>query len=51
MLPSLGSGHNALCLERFNAVRRKLAAHANRPSVQEFEDRFRTTIMAVGMSA
>ncbi|MGH3929761.1 MAG: hypothetical protein ACRDTF_07265, partial [Pseudonocardiaceae bacterium] len=45
-LPSLGSLHSARGLERFNAVRRALAAHANRPSVQEFEDRFRTTVTA-----
>ncbi|MGH3929622.1 MAG: helix-turn-helix domain-containing protein [Pseudonocardiaceae bacterium] len=51
VLPSLGSVHSALSLERFNGVRRKLAAYANRPSVQEFEDRFRSTVMAVGTPA
>lgn len=50
-LPSLGSLHSALSLERFNTVRRALATHATRPSVQEFEDRYRTTIMAAGTRA
>ncbi|MGH3915801.1 MAG: hypothetical protein ACRDTC_20680 [Pseudonocardiaceae bacterium] len=47
-LPSLGSLNSALSLQRFNTVRRALAGHANRPSVQEFEDRFRTTVAAAG---
>ena len=46
VLPSLNSLHSARGLERFNAVRRALAAHANRPSVQDFEDRYRSTITA-----
>lgn len=45
-LPSLGSLNSALSLERFNTVRRGLVAHANRPSVQEFEAQFRTTVLA-----
>lgn len=44
-LPSLGSMHSALSLERINTVRRALAAHPNHRSVQEFEDRYRTTTM------
>lgn len=50
-LPSLGAVRSALSLERVNAVRRALAAHASRPSVREFEDRFRTTVMVVGAPA
>ncbi|MGH3916625.1 MAG: helix-turn-helix domain-containing protein [Pseudonocardiaceae bacterium] len=50
-LPSLGSLHSARSLEHVNTVRRALAAHANRPSVQEFEDQFRTTVMAAGTRA
>ena len=46
LLPTLGSLHSTRGLDRVNAVRRALAAHANRPSVQELEDRFRTTITA-----
>ncbi len=50
-LPSLGSLHSTRSLERFNTVRRALATHATRPSVQEFEDRYRTTVMAPGTQA
>ncbi len=50
-LPSLGSLHSTRSLERFNAVRRALAAHPTRPSVHDFEDRFRTTVMAVDTRA
>jgi len=45
-LPSLGSLYSTLSLERINTVRRALATHANRPSVREFEDRFRSTVTA-----
>ncbi len=44
----LGSLSIAHSLERVNAARRALAAHAERPSVQEVEDHFRSTIAAVG---
>ncbi len=50
-LPSLGSLHSTRSLERFNIVRRALAAHPNRPSVQEFEDRYHTTVMAASTQA
>lgn len=45
-LPALGSLHSARTLDRVNTVRRALAAHGDRPSVQHFEDRYRTTITA-----
>lgn len=41
---SLGSLSSARSLDRLNSARRALAAHAERPSVQELEDRFRTTV-------
>lgn len=47
VLPSLGPLRSTRSLERFNAVRRALGPHANRPSVQEFEDRFHSTVVAV----
>lgn len=50
-LPTLGSLHSALNLERINAIRRELAAHAHRPSVREFEDRFRTTVASLHLSS
>jgi len=50
-LPSLGSLHSARSLERFNAVRRALASHASRPSVQDFEHRFRATVTAANTRA
>jgi hypothetical protein len=50
VLPSLGSLHSARSLDRVNAVRRALAAHADRPSVQEFEGRYRSTVLAAGTS-
>lgn len=48
VIPLLGSLSSTHSLERVNSVRRALAAHAGRPSVQEVEDRFRSTIAAVG---
>ncbi|MGH3905600.1 MAG: hypothetical protein ACRDTE_15660 [Pseudonocardiaceae bacterium] len=50
-LPSLGSLHSTRSLEGFNTVRRALAPHATRPSVQEFEDRFRSTVVPVDTRA
>ncbi|MGH3770027.1 MAG: hypothetical protein ACRDRW_01270 [Pseudonocardiaceae bacterium] len=47
MIPSLGSLSSARSLERVNSVRRALAPHAGHPSVQEVEDRFRSTIAPV----
>ncbi|MGH3719565.1 MAG: helix-turn-helix domain-containing protein [Pseudonocardiaceae bacterium] len=47
VIPSLGSLSSTRALEGVNSVRRVLAAHAGRPSVQEVEDRFRSTIPAV----
>ena len=47
----LGSLHSTRSLERFNAVRRALAPHAKRPSVQEFEASFRSTVVAVDTRA
>ncbi|MDQ3886464.1 MAG: hypothetical protein M3308_05520 [Actinomycetota bacterium] len=44
LLPSLNSLSSARSLDRLNRVRRALAAHAERPSVQELEDRFRFTV-------
>ncbi|MGH3943418.1 MAG: helix-turn-helix transcriptional regulator [Pseudonocardiaceae bacterium] len=46
VVTSFGSLRSARSMERFNAVRRALAPYAQRPSVQEFEDRYRTTTMA-----
>ncbi|MGH3770031.1 MAG: helix-turn-helix domain-containing protein [Pseudonocardiaceae bacterium] len=47
VIPALGSLSSARILERVNSLRRALAAHAGRPSVQEVEDRFRSTIAPV----
>ncbi|MGH3831768.1 MAG: helix-turn-helix transcriptional regulator [Pseudonocardiaceae bacterium] len=47
VIPSLGSLSSTRALEGVNSVRRALAAHAGRPSVQEVEDHFRSTIAAV----
>jgi len=44
VLPSLDSLSSARSLDRINVVRRKLTAHAERPSVQELENRFRCTV-------
>ncbi|MGH3899588.1 MAG: helix-turn-helix domain-containing protein [Pseudonocardiaceae bacterium] len=49
VIPALNSLSSARILERVNSLRRALAAHAGRASVQEVEDRFRSTIVAVGM--
>ncbi len=51
VIPSLGSLHSTRSLERVNAVRRALAAHAERPSVQEVEDLFRSTMAPVAKPA
>ncbi|MGH3931165.1 MAG: hypothetical protein ACRDTF_14445, partial [Pseudonocardiaceae bacterium] len=51
VIPSLGSLHSSRSLERVNSVRRAFTPHARRPSVQEFEDRFRSVVMAVGTPA
>lgn len=48
MLPSLSSLHSTRGFEYFNELRRALAAHADRPSVQEFEERYRATVTATG---
>jgi transcriptional regulator with XRE-family HTH domain len=45
-LPALATLHIANSLERVNTVRRALAAHADRPSVRDFEDRYRNTVIA-----
>lgn len=47
VIPSLGSLSSTRSLERVTSVRRALAAHARHPSVQEVEERFRSTIPAV----
>jgi transcriptional regulator with XRE-family HTH domain len=47
VIPSLSSLNSTRSLDRVNSVRRALAAHAERPSVQEVEDRFRSTIAEV----
>jgi transcriptional regulator with XRE-family HTH domain len=47
VIPSLGSLNSTHSLDRVNSVRRALAAHAERPSVQKVEDHFRCTIAAV----
>ncbi|HSL08357.1 MAG TPA: hypothetical protein VK887_10335, partial [Pseudonocardiaceae bacterium] len=44
VIPSLSSLSSTRSLERVNSVRRALAAHAGRPSVQEVEDRFQSTM-------
>ncbi len=46
-IPSLSSLNSARSLESVNSLRRALAPHAERSSVQELEDRFRSTIAAV----
>jgi transcriptional regulator with XRE-family HTH domain len=48
MIPSLGSLSSARSLEGVNSLRRALTPHARRPSVQEVEDRFRSTIIVTG---
>ncbi|MGH3923065.1 MAG: hypothetical protein ACRDTT_09395, partial [Pseudonocardiaceae bacterium] len=48
VIPSLSSLSSARGLEGVNSVRRALVAHAGRSSVQDVEDRFRSTIAAVG---
>ena len=45
VLPSLNSLSSARSLDRLNVVRRALASHAGRPSVQELEDRLRFTVV------
>ncbi|MGH3889228.1 MAG: helix-turn-helix domain-containing protein [Pseudonocardiaceae bacterium] len=47
VIPSLGSLSSSRTLERVNSVRRELAAHAKHPSVQQVEDRFRSTMATV----
>ncbi len=47
VIPSLSSLTSARILEQVNSLRRALAAHAARPSVQDLEDRFRSTMAAV----
>lgn len=49
MIPSLGSLNSTRSLERVNSIRRTLSAHAERSSVQEAEEYFRSTIAAVGI--
>ncbi|MGH3721717.1 MAG: helix-turn-helix domain-containing protein [Pseudonocardiaceae bacterium] len=46
VIPSLGSLSSTSALKVVNSVRRALAPHAERPSVQEVEDHFRSTIAA-----
>ncbi|MGH3773743.1 MAG: hypothetical protein ACRDRW_20530, partial [Pseudonocardiaceae bacterium] len=48
VIPSLGSLSSTHALKSVNSLRRGLAAHAGHPSVQEVEDRFRSTITPVG---
>jgi hypothetical protein len=48
VIHSLSSLSSARGLEGVNSVRRALVAHAERSSVQDVEDRFRSTIAAVG---
>jgi DNA-binding XRE family transcriptional regulator len=48
VIPLLGSLSSTHSLEHVNAVRRALAPYAGRMSVQEVEERFRSTIAAVG---
>ena len=51
VIPSLGSLSSTRSLERINSVRRALAAHAERSSVQEVEDRFQSTMATVAKLA
>jgi hypothetical protein len=48
VIPALSSLSSARSLESVNSLRRALAAHAGRSSVQEVEERFQSTIVAVG---
>ena len=45
VLPSLSSLSSVRSMDRLNVVRRALASHAGRSSVQELEDRFRFTVV------
>ncbi len=47
VIPSFSSLNSTRSLERVNSVRRALAAHAERPSVQQVEDLFRSTMTMV----
>ncbi len=51
VIPLLGSLNSTRSLERVNSVRRALAAHAERPSVQEVENLFRSTMAPVAKPA
>jgi transcriptional regulator with XRE-family HTH domain len=48
VIPLLGSLHSTHSLEQVNSVRRALAPHAGRSSVQEVEERFRSALPVVG---
>lgn len=48
VIHTLGSVHSTVVLHRVNSVRRALAAHASRPSVQELEHLYRTSVTAPG---
>ncbi|MGH3821807.1 MAG: helix-turn-helix domain-containing protein [Pseudonocardiaceae bacterium] len=47
VIPLLSSLHSTHSLDQVNSVRRALAPHAERSSVQELEERFRSTIPAL----
>lgn len=47
VIPLLGSLRSTHSLDQVNSLRRALAPHAGRPSVQELEARFRSTIPAL----
>ncbi len=50
VIPLLSSLTSARVLERVDSLRRALAAHAERPSVQDVEERFRSTTLATSTS-
>lgn len=50
IIPLLGSLRSTHSLDQVNSVRCALVPHAERPSVQELEERFRSTIPALSTS-